>query len=61
MLTFRSSHILHLLIKFFSVFNFENAVNFSLDTTVKFPDIRFAMSPRKIVQISRKTSRSRDN
>ena len=32
-----------------------------MDSMAKFPDdIRIAISPRKIVQISRKTSRSRD-
>ena len=50
-----------LAVYFFSVLNFENAVNFSMDSTAKFPDIRFAISPRTIVQISRKTSRSGDN
>ena len=48
-------------LKFLSVFNFENTVNFSMDSKAKFPDIRFAISPREIVQISSKTSRSGDN
>ena len=62
MLTFRSSsRILLLPIKISSVFNFENTDNFSMDSTAKFPDVRFVISPRKMVQISCKISRSRDN
>ena len=46
---------------FFRFFNFENTVNFSMDSTAKFPDIRFSLSPGKIVQISCETSCSREN
>ena len=52
---------LHLPIKISFGFNSENAVHSSTDSTTKFPDIRFAISPGKIVQISCKTSCSRDN
>ena len=48
-------------LKFLSVFHFENTVNFSMDSTAKFPDIHFSISPRKIVQISCKPSHSREN
>ena len=46
---------------FFRFFNFENTVNFSMDSTAKCSDIRFSISPGKIVQVSRETSRSIDN
>ena len=46
---------------FFRFFNFENTVNFSMDSKAKFPDIRFSLSPGKIVQISCETSCSREN
>ena len=58
MLTFRSSYTLH---NFSRFFNLENTANFSLDSTAKFSDIRFSISPRKIVQISCKTFRPREN
>ena len=32
-----------------------------MDSTAKFPDIRFAISPWKVIQISGKTSGSRHN
>ena len=41
---------------FFRFFNFENTVNFSMDSTAKFSDIRFSISPGKIVQSLSKTS-----
>ena len=52
---------LHLPIKISFGFNSENGVHSSTESTTKFPDIRFAISPGKIVQISYKTSCSRDN
>ena len=46
-------------INFFRFFNFENTVR-NMDSSAKFSDIRFQISPGKIVQISSKTSHSRD-